>query len=275
MKNTFEDLKVANVGKYQGVLNKNEEFVVPPIYDLVIIWSYGIEVKKDGKCGGYDFDGKLIVPCKYASIDFNYKYFVTVSNFEKLYGAYNYEGKLVIPVEYANVDVNDSAGIEYHGRKPKANITIVEDVDGDCGVYNDKGMLIVMCKYMSIDVISEFIVAEMYNRFEVYTFTGKKIISVDCSFVDVRGGFIVAMYDENDDITIYNTEGKWLVSSDCGCVNFRYDKYYFAIKEDDRWKVYDQEGKCLNEVGYYDVYFADKFVNVVEDGYWKVLCQCE
>lgn len=225
MKNRFEDLDIVNIGEKQGVIDRERQFVVPPIYDEVIIWRYGIEVVKDGKCGAYNYDGKLIIPVKYSAIDF-------------------YD-----------------------------EVAVVEDFEGNCGVYNKNAMFL-LCQYKNIDVVEDLIIAEMYELQQVFTLTGKKIISVACDFIDIYGGFILALYDD-DDITIYNKEGKWLLSCNDAYGDFEANAHCFVIKVSDRYKVYDKDGHCFNEEGYEDVHIAKKFVNVLEGGHWRVLCECE
>ena len=129
----YASIKVKN--KY-GFVNKQEQFIIPAIYDTVNIFSEGFApVMKNQRWGFINTSGLVVIPIKYSFL-FNYWYEDAVSlMYQGKWGSINKKGKVIVPFKYdfvfefsngmAQVELNHKYG--FFNRKGRLVIPIIYD----------------------------------------------------------------------------------------------------------------------------------------------------
>lgn len=153
-----------------GYCNRKGEELIPCEYDKIIPYSgkdiggyesYVISVMKEirgqEQYGVLDLQGKIIIPCKYESIDF-LKHGMTVYA-DKKYGIYGYDGKIIYEVIYANrialTQYSEYERLNIGGTPTESNLYFA--LGGKWGLGDRQGNILVPCHYDEVQVADEHI----------------------------------------------------------------------------------------------------------------------
>ncbi|MDL2239787.1 WG repeat-containing protein [Bacteroidales bacterium OttesenSCG-928-K03] len=169
-----------NKGKY-GFINKQNELIVPMIYDEAHDFSYGFaRVKQDKKWGMIDTTGNLIIPIIYDNIwDFHFE--LAKVQIGKKYGFVDKNGNEIFPVIYNYVDKFDYKHFQI----------------GQNGKY---GLLNTLEQTITIPIVCNYKIEEI--REDGYLLVKKMVKKDECKYglSDIQGNMIVPVrYDLIED----------------------------------------------------------------------------
>jgi hypothetical protein len=108
----FMKYEIFSIDKKVGLLNLNQEVVLPAEYDNITFdfqEQYAL-IKRDGKWGMFGKDGNILCECIYDSVhlDFVGSNYACVANYSEsgklLYGLINKKGELIIDCLYHYID---------------------------------------------------------------------------------------------------------------------------------------------------------------------------
>lgn len=88
-----------------GLINRNGEIMVPPIYDQISVGFTDslCQVMKDGKWGMVDMEGKEVVKPMYEHLADHLEDGLLRAGKDGLFGMFNRKGEMVIPLMYSDV----------------------------------------------------------------------------------------------------------------------------------------------------------------------------
>ena len=247
-----------------GLIDFNEKKLTKSIFDSIETLKYKegeMLVTKNSKKGVINLNGKYIVKPKYDTIEIDkmykrenqYKeagYIVSKKTDEGYrYGYVNNEGKEIIEcknnelIRVTNIDENIK------------DIYIIAAENGLYGVYkNEKKIIENRYNSISYDQLNNVYIVEKAQKYGVLDFTGKEIINIKYSKIDINGVHIYAKDNNGDVIEIYNKEGKKQNINLAGDIIFGtpIDNCYIRINENENvgYELVDKNQNPITSVKY-------------------------
>ncbi len=121
-------------GEYWGVVNHNNDIIIPLEYDYIGVSSNGvIKAKKNAKYGLINETGELLLPINYDNLE-EYDHGIVKAQKDGEYGLINVNGKILLPFDY------DDLG-EY------SNCIIVAKKYGKWGIIDEDGKIVIPFEY--------------------------------------------------------------------------------------------------------------------------------
>lgn len=169
-------LREKREGKYIGLINENDEIVIPIIYDMIKD-PYGgaIVAEKDNKVGLISRDNKTILP-------FNYNGFMHGDSRIYLWddknkcGVFDKFGNNLIPCKYDYIQLNEFDH-DYYLVKNKNKY----------GIINSNDSVVIKIEYQSIDFVGEKYISvkdSISEQWGVFDLAGKNIIPYE--YIDIK-----------------------------------------------------------------------------------------
>lgn len=215
-------------------------------YDFVYWYTLSkyqfIEVKKNGKFGALDKNGKMIIPCQFDFIcQHDNRYYSVKLNGKK--GIFDLNGKMLLDFKYTDVS--------WHMTKKYIGCNV--ELDGKKGFISTQGDVMIPCEYDDISFYPESekdYIATVKKNGKIGKYdTRKKTFIIPCEYEDIT-------YFPKSEKDIYATvkkdgyKGIYDVSKKLFLVPCRYDKvYYYPSSDKDYWAHIEKNGQS----GIYDV----------------------
>lgn len=266
-----------NNNKY-GLIDFEGKEITKPIYDEMSNLSYKegeILVKQNDKYGVINIKGNVLVPVEYDEIiadkyyteENSYKnagYIVSVKTDEGFrYGYIDVNGKKILDTEYNQVsritDIEDPN-----------NIFLLCAKNGQYGVYqNDKELIPNEYQSITYDKSNKVFIVERSKVYGARDITGKEIIPVQYSQIDVTGIYLYAQNDQG--VTVYTSTGEQAnINQNIAVLNNENSNYKIKIDSSDgtKYGVIDQNGKEIIEekYAYIEYLFENYFIASLDNG---------
>lgn len=223
---------IVGANKKYGVYNSEGELVVDVIYDKIWIFDTFILVRSGSRRGAYDFNGKNIVPVKYAGV-VEYYGSLRVTNFKGNIGLYDYDGNHIVPDQFVEIQF-----VSFYVDSEKY-IFVKSSKECNVGLYNKKGQVIVPTNYNSITLCEKFIIAETSDSdytSTVYDYEGNVILPVSDNIYHNWNG-IAIWYLAGDGVIVCDEKGKEFEPGVRYQGVFSLHDDFFAVQLDGKWKV--------------------------------------
>lgn len=240
---TFDSLGyiILRTQAYKGVINTNNEIVLPPIYQNIEINENAIITKKEDKFGMVDKQGKTLLATEYDYIGTTSSYYLIRNN--NKYGIFNQKGKQIISILYEDI-------INMYN-----NCFIVKQ-NNLYGVINIQQKIIIPIIYQTIKKHFDcFYTARKENNYYLFSIKGE-IILQDNKMIEIGQGLRGNTFyiQQKDNIVVYNNKGLYLGK------NF----YVFDDKIYDKCYIIKQLDKAIlnkENIGLYDLEGAYKYLD--------------
>lgn len=294
---TVEEVKEFNYNiltknERYGVINKNGEVVVEPIYDTVQIPNpskpvficmsdYNTETKEykttvlnDQKEILFsEYESVQAIPAEATLDGVPYEKSVLQYKQDGKYGLINLEGKVITKPIYEQISsINYKEG------------TLVVKQDGKFGAINMKGKVVIKPEYDSItsdnyfntetkNEYTGFIVSKVTDegyRYGYINYNGKVILNTEYNEIDR----IIEMEDGKDAYLVAYKNGQaGLLKNNKNIINHEYEsiKYnslndLFIVQRNSKQGVIDKEGKNILNIEYDNILFGGMYIDAQKDG---------
>ena len=294
---TVEEVKEFNYNiltknERYGVINKNGEVVVEPIYDTVQIPNpskpvficmsdYNTETKEykttvlnDQKEILFsEYESVQAIPAEATLDGVPYEKSVLQYKQDGKYGLINLEGKVITKPIYEQISsINYKEG------------TLLVKQDGKFGAINMKGKVVIKPEYDSItsdnyfntetkNEYTGFIVSKVTNegyRYGYINYNGKVILNTEYNEIDR----IIEMEDGKDAYLVAYKNGQaGLLKNNKNIINHEYEsiKYnslndLFIVQRNSKQGVIDKEGKNILNIEYDNILFGGMYIDAQKDG---------
>lgn len=275
-----------------GVINKNGEVVVEPIYDTVQIPNpskpvficmsdYNTETKEykttvlnDQKEILFsEYESVQAIPAEATLDGVPYEKSVLQYKQDGKYGLINLEGKVITKPIYEQISsINYKEG------------TLLVKQDGKFGAINMKGKVVIKPEYDSItsdnyfntetkNEYTGFIVSKVTDegyRYGYINYNGKVILNTEYNEIDR----IIEMEDGKDAYLVAYKNGQaGLLKNNKNIINHEYEsiKYnslndLFIVQRNSKQGVIDKEGKNILNIEYDNILFGGMYIDAQKDG---------
>ncbi len=294
---TVEEVKEFNYNiltknERYGVINKNGEVVVEPIYDTVQIPNpskpvficmsdYNTETKEykttvlnDQKEILFsEYESVQAIPAEATLDGVPYEKSVLQYKQDGKYGLINLEGKVITKPIYEQISsINYKEG------------TLLVKQDGKFGAINMKGKVVIKPEYDSItsdnyfntetkNEYTGFIVSKVTDegyRYGYINYNGKVILNTEYNEIDR----IIEMEDGKDAYLVAYKNGQaGLLKNNKNIINHEYEsiKYnslndLFIVQRNSKQGVIDKEGKNILNIEYDNILFGGMYIDAQKDG---------
>lgn len=294
---TVEEVKEFNYNiltknERYGVINKNGEVVVEPIYDTVQIPNpskpvficmsdYNTETKEykttvlnDQKEILFsEYESVQAIPAEATLDGVPYEKSVLQYKQDGKYGLINLEGKVITKPIYEQISsINYKEG------------TLLVKQDGKFGAINMKGKVVIKPEYDSItsdnyfntetkNEYTGFIVSKVTDegyRYGYINYNGKVILNTEYNEIDR----IIEMEDGKDAYLVAYKNGQaGLLKNNRNIINHEYEsiKYnslndLFIVQRNSKQGVIDKEGKNILNIEYDNILFGGMYIDAQKDG---------
>lgn len=249
--------------KNQEILNEYEQIEPIDNWDLNNNISYennAIKVKKDGKYGIIDVDGKQILSCEYDKIESlkGVENSILLYKDEKI-GLCNSKGKIVIEPQYSEIK---AIGTDYQLGY------IVKNAQNQYGMVDCNNTKVLDTKYLEIKPVTEnnIYVIKQENQYQLINKNGDKVISK--FFDDIKGfknGNIIVK--NQGKFGVINTTGEEILPIQYEDVDFAFTDT-FIIKLNQKYGLTKKNDQMVYDVKYASMKYIPKadFVEASEDG---------
>lgn len=250
--------------KHQGLYDNQGKEILAPIYNEIFIgqlFELGLcTLKKDGKYGVINMEGKLLLPCIYDIAYIDKQNYIKVKLRGKE-GLFNINAKEIIPCIYDEIMMSMLEERNYCDVKQ----------NGKKGLYHikrNKELLPCIFDYISYDEKIDCFKVEQNNKYGLYSIDGKEIIPCKydyLSFDDKNGFFEVKQNEKNG---LCNSEGKEIIPCK---FDYIWDYDYkeagcFRVELNDKEGAYNDKGNELLSCIYNDVFIQGDYITFELNG---------
>lgn len=290
VQSTSDDVKYVRVGRYYGLIDSLDNFIIPISYESVIVFdeSKKATVKLNGLWGVINDKGEVILPTIYED-----NIYTPLQNWllrqGNQYGIANNQGKILIPVEYDMVYpfINDWALVqkngkwgyvnrnneiiipfEYQNLNSFMNNRAIAQKDSLWGIINQNNEVLLPFKY---EVLNE----DILNTISA-TLNGKwGLIGSDYQEI------IPFQYDElsalstcvkvglNDKYGLYNLEGQLIVQVEYDELTASNNSEYIVACKDGRCGILNNKGKQITRLNFEKIRWHEDKAEGLRKGKWK------
>lgn len=239
--------KVRNSDGLKGVINKNNELLIPCKYKHIEYFfnklkqSFVLVKNLEDKWGCLNKKGEEIIPCEYYQI-FEFWGLIWVEDFSGKCGLINKKGKIIIPCEYKDFTRFGNGLIR------------VEDIHGKQGVINNEneGKIIIPCDYAFIHRVridetfpSMLMVKDFNDRWGLINLEG--VVLYTCKYKDMYSGeYNYIIINNNNEFGLLDRNGKELTP----CIYNRmtrpdlclWDDHLMVQSLENKWGIINLQG---------------------------------
>lgn len=235
---TFDSLGYIILGTqaYKGLINTNNEMVLPAIYQNIEVNENMIIVKQKNKFGIVDKQGKTILTTKYDGITIIPGYCLIRNN--NKYGIFSQKGKQIIPILYEDITATYN------------NYFMVKQ-NNLYGVIDTQQRVIIPIIYDLIKSnLIDIYTAQKENNYYLLSAKGE-IILQDKEMINVHVDVFKNIFyvQQKDNVLVYNHKGLYLGKNFYIFNDEIYDKCYI-VKQFDKG-ILNKEGMHISSLEYY------------------------
>ena len=223
------------------------------------IWfeSNALRVKKDGKFGLIDLDGKEIIPCEYEDI---YSLKSVQDNFivtkDTKLGLVNAKGQFIINAEYNKIEIL---------KEGYKDAYLVVDENGLYGIINVTGNKVLDNKYKEIKYLSSLDVygVKENDNLELINTKGEVLqTSEGEEYLFIKGENVIVKKDNK--YGIETLEGQSVIPCEYDELSYAFSIYYIA-KKDDKFGVININNETVKEFEFTNMYAVEEGNFIVAD----------
>lgn len=245
--------RVKKSGKY-GYINTQGKIVLPCVYSELGYFDNGLaSVKKDGKYGFINIQGFEVVPCVYEAVTDFSDGFAKVKKDGK-WGCVNAQGELAVSCAYDVINTYYNDGV---GRWFFDDLAVVKK-NGKYGYVNTQGVEVIACVYDSASIFENGVATIGKDGYSYTINTQGQVVDEPL----ING---VRRVRENGKWGLVNAMGEVVVPC-------QYDTLYFSdgmvcVSENGKYGVLNTRGEMIASCQYDDyIHFNEGFASVSKNG---------
>lgn len=245
-----------------GFSNVDRKIIIPPSFDRVTSFNYGLSlVYDDGKFGAIDQKGNFVFPLdSIALMQLDSNLFIVGKRIESKIkmGVINRNGQIIIPQIYKSIRFKDS-------------ILELEDENRKVGVCNLDGQTLIPVEYDFIEIFNDNLcVVSKDENHALFTMKGKQLTKFEYMVIgDFRFG--LSKVRKGDLFGYINKLGKEIRPINYE-MNYPFSEGFAVIKKNSKYGLIDTLGKVIIKPKY--DYLNDIHLGVasyIKDGKWGLV----
>ena len=256
-------------GEYKTkAINEKGEEILKDFEQIEVIDNYDskqniwfeenvLRVKKDGKYGLIDLNGKEIIPCEYENI---YSLKSIQDNFivvkESKLGLVNSKGQFIINTEFSKIETLKEGNKDAY---------LVSDENGLYGVINVTGNKVLDNKYQKIKYLSSLDVYSVKedDKLELVNTKGEVLqTSEGEEYVFAKGENVIVKKD--DKYGIETLAGETIIPYEYDELTYAFSIYYMA-KKDNTYGIINVSNEVIKDFEYLNMYVVEEGSFIVAD----------